>query len=288
MAKLENMNLIEGLDFNSSEDMPVANTIINIPISQIRDYHNHTFYVLDDESMVELTDSVKKFGILEPLMVREIGNNEYELISGHRRKMACEKAGIRTVPAIVKELENDDADILMVDSNLYREYISLTEKVKSYRVKYEAIKNKTGSALKELAEESKLSLTQAYRYLRLSFLTDDLLEKIETKKITIDAGVILSQLPKESQQTLGIVLMAEKVKISKEQAEKLLELEKYNSLNADSVRNVLLNANQKDEMVNYKRIAKAFSFPVSYTGSDREKVALIQNLINEHFEDEEN
>lgn len=285
MAKLENMNLIEGLDFNSSEDMPVANTIINIPISQIRDYHNHTFYVLDDESMVELTDSVKKFGILEPLMVREIGNNEYELISGHRRKMACEKAGIRTVPAIVKELENDDADILMVDSNLYREYISLTEKVKSYRVKYEAIKNKTGSALEELAEESKLSLTQAYRYLRLSFLTDDLLEKIETKKITIDAGVILSQLPKESQQTLGIVLMAEKVKISKEQAEKLLELEKYNSLNADSVRNVLLNANQKDEMVNYKRIAKAFSFPVSYTGSDREKVALIQNLINEHFEE---
>lgn len=288
MAKLENMNLIEGLDFNSSEDMPVANTIINIPISQIRDYHNHTFYVHDDESMVELTDSVKKFGILEPLMVREIGNNEYELISGHRRKMACEKAGIRTVPAIVKELENDDADILMVDSNLYREYISLTEKVKSYRVKYEAIKNKTGSALEELAEESKLSLTQAHRYLRLSFLTDDLLEKIETKKITIDAGVILSQLPKESQQTLGIVLMAEKVKISKEQAEKLLELEKYNSLNADSVRNVLLNANQKDEMVNYKRIAKAFSFPVSYTGSDREKVALIQNLINEHFEDEEN
>lgn len=288
MAKLENMNLIEGLDFNSSEDMPVANTIINIPISQIRDYHNHTFYVLDDESMVELTDSVKKFGILEPLMVREIGNNEYELISGHRRKMACEKAGIRTVPAIVKELENDDADILMVDSNLYREYISLTEKVKSYRVKYEAIKNKTGSALEELAEESKLSLTQAYRYLRLSFLTDDLLEKIENKKITIDAGVILSQLPKESQQTLGIVLMAEKVKISKEQAEKLLELEKYNSLNADSVRNVLLNANQKDEMVNYKRIAKAFSFPVSYTGSDREKVALIQNLLNEYFEDAEN
>ena len=284
MAKLENMSLIEGLDFGHTEDLPVANTIINIPIGQIQTYHNHTFNVLDDDSMVELTDSVKKFGILEPLMVREIGDNQYELISGHRRKMAAEKAGLKTVPAIVKTLEDDDADIFMVDSNLYREFISITEKVKSYRVKYEALKNKSGRALEELAEESRLSLTQAYRYLRLSYLNDFLLGQIEEKKITIETGVILSQLSKKSQETLGIILIAEKVKVSKEQAEKLIELEKYN-FSADSCRNILLNTNSKGDPINYKKVIKAFSFPAHYEASAEEKVALIQNLINEHFEE---
>lgn len=284
MAKLENMSLIEGLDFGHTEDLPVANTIINIPIGQIQTYHNHTFNVLDDDSMVELTDSVKKFGILEPLMVREIGDNQYELISGHRRKMAAEKAGLKTVPAIVKTLEDDDADIFMVDSNLYREFISITEKVKSYRVKYEALKNKSGRALEELAEESRLSLTQAYRYLRLSYLSDFLLGQIEEKKITIETGVILSQLAKKSQETLGIILIAEKVKVTKEQAEKLLELEKYN-FSADSCRNILLNVEAKGDAINYKKIIKAFTFPIDYEASAEEKVTLIQNLINEHFEE---
>lgn len=288
MAKLENINLVEGLDFGAPVEAPAGNSIINIPIRQIKDYHNHTFYVLDDDSMSELTASIQKFGLLEPLMVRKVGEDEYELISGHRRKMACEKAGISSVPVVIKELENDDADIMMVDSNLYREHISLTEKVKSCRVKYEALKNKTGKPIEELAKDASLSATQAYRYIRLSYLNDFLLKKIEDKKFTIVAGVILSQLTVKAQETLGLILIAEdKIKISEEQAEKLVEIEKFGALSVDAARNVLLSIDEKGENINYKKVVKAFRWPDNYDDSPENKVLLIQKLLNEFFEKEQ-
>lgn len=283
MAKFADADMLDGLDFTTKEKAS-ENAILSIPINQIETYHNHTFNVNDDDEMKELAESIKKYGILEPLIVRKINDtdNKYELISGHRRKMASEKVGLKTVPAIIKELENNDADIYMVDANLYRENITLTEKVRSYRVKYDAIKNKNENAYKELIKSEDLSRTNAYRFLRLSYLIPLLLSKVERKEITIDIGVILSNLKTTSQEIFGTILLAEKVKISKEQAEKLIELDKYNSFNVDACRNILFY-NSVEKPVNYKKVIKTFAFPKSYEATDEEKYHFIQKLIDDYF-----
>ena len=187
-----------------------------IPIELIDDFPDHPFLVKDDESMDQLIKSIQMNGVLNPVIARKKEGERYELISGHRRKHACEKLGIKQIPIIVRELSRDDAVIEMVDSNLQREYILPSEKAKAYKMKMEALKRKAGRPSKEnvspvgthlrtdeiVAREAGESRNQVQRYVRLNELTDELLEFVDEGKIGLRPAVELSYLQEEEMRDL--------------------------------------------------------------------------------------
>ena len=190
----------------------------NIPLSEIDGFPDHPFQVKMDESMQAMAESVKTFGIQTPAIVRHKEDGRYELVSGHRRKMACEIAGVETMPCIVRQLSRDEAIIAMVNSNLQREVILPSEKAKSYKMKLEAMKrqgqrtdltsvpleqklnNKTSREL--LSEQTPDSNTQIQQYIRLTELIPQMLDMVDSGKIALRPAVELSYLSPEQQAIL--------------------------------------------------------------------------------------
>lgn len=191
--------------------------LLDIPIEKITDFPEHPYQVKDDENMVELVESIKSYGLLQPVLVRSIDDGMYEMISGHRRKRAFEIAGITEIPARVMELTKDEATLMMVDSNLQRDEILPSEKAFAYKMKLEALNrqgqrtdltsNPVGGKLKESAsivgEQSGDSATQVRRYIRLTELIPELLTLVDEKRIALRPAVEISYLPKETQQWLA-------------------------------------------------------------------------------------
>ena len=192
-------------------------TVTEIPISEIKDFPDHPYQVRDDDSMIELVESVKERGLIQPVLVRPIDGG-YEMVSGHRRKRAYELAGIEKIPARVQELTRDEAILAMVDSNLQRERILPSEKAKAYKMKLDALKrqgmrtdltsNPVGGKLsgKETAEivgeSGGDSQTQVRRYIRLNDLIPEILQLVDEDKIAMRPAVEISYLPEESQKQL--------------------------------------------------------------------------------------
>ena len=179
--------------------------VISIPLDKLVEYHNHSYKVLDNEDMTILVDSIKDYGILLPLIVREIGGNKYEIISGHRRKFAAEKLGIKELPCKVMELDDDMADIVMADTNIARETILPSEKAKTYKVRLEAAVRqgkKTMDELKTISDDAPDSVRQIQRFLKLNDLAEDLLDKVDSGEIPVTAGVILAGLSKDHQSAV--------------------------------------------------------------------------------------
>lgn len=191
--------------------------LLDIPIEKITDFPEHPYQVKDDENMVELVESIKSYGLLQPVLVRSIDDGMYEMISGHRRKRAFEIAGITEIPARVMDLTKDEATLMMVDSNLQRDEILPSEKAFAYKMKLEALNrqgqrtdltsNPVGGKLKESAsivgEQSGDSATQVRRYIRLTELIPELLTLVDEKRIALRPAVEISYLPKETQQWLA-------------------------------------------------------------------------------------
>lgn len=192
--------------------------LLDIPIEKITDFPEHPYQVKDDENMVELVESIKSYGLLQPVLVRSIDDGMYEMISGHRRKRAFEIAGITEIPARVMELTKDEATLMMVDSNLQREEILPSEKAFAYKMRLEAMKRVAGRPLKNsdpvgpnfqrrsnsmLAEQVNESETQIKRYIRLTELIPELLTLVDEKRIALRPAVEISYLPKETQQWLA-------------------------------------------------------------------------------------
>ena len=191
--------------------------LLDIPIEKITDFPEHPYQVKDDENMVELVESIKSYGLLQPVLVRSIDDGMYEMISGHRRKRAFEIAGISEIPARVMELTKDEATLMMVDSNLQRDEILPSEKAFAYKMKLEALNrqgqrtdltsNPVGGKLKESAsivgEQSGDSATQVRRYIRLTELIPEILTLVDEKRIALRPAVEISYLPKETQQWLA-------------------------------------------------------------------------------------
>lgn len=192
-------------------------TVTEIPLSEIRDFPDHPYKVRDDESMLELVDSIKERGLIQPVLVRPVDNG-YEMVSGHRRKRAYELTGIDTIPARVKELSRDEAILAMVDSNLQREQILPSEKAKAYKMRMEALKRqghrtdltsrplvdklpekRAGEILGESVGESE---RQVQRYIRLNELVPEILNLVDEGKIAMRPAVEISYLPEESQKQL--------------------------------------------------------------------------------------
>jgi len=232
----ENMgltNLSYLLDEESVEPTPanVKNDEI-IPISKLIPFKKHTFKVnTEDSAFQELVESIKEGGLIYPILVRPIGDM-YEIIAGHRRVAASKEAGLNEVPAIIKVLSDYEATFVMVHSNLYRPEISISEKAKSYRLlrdegKHQGVKGEDTAAM--MGEQYSDSRRKVYRYIKLSYLTDEFLEWIDTKVLSVNIGLEIATMDEDTQKQLYDFLNKYNVKLSITQAENLAK--KYNANN---------------------------------------------------------
>ena len=258
----------EKIHFESVEELlgaPVTKDgTEEIRIDQIFPFENHPFKVLDDDRMQELVESIKANGVLSPVIVRPDDEGTYEMISGHRRMHAAKLAGLTTVPAIVKQLTNDEAVILMVDANIQREDISISEKAKAYRMKYDAMKHQGvsgGSSLAEMSESAGESSKTIQRLIYLSNLSDEMLELIDCKKLGIAQGIDLSFLSKEEQEIVLGVMEKTGIYVNMEQSARI----------KNAVKEGLLNEQWLLEILSYKKP------PVR-------KVVFNQNKLDSYFE----
>lgn len=249
----------------------------NIPLEEISDFPGHPFKVKLDENMMDMAESVKQYGVLVPALVREKKGGGYEMIAGHRRKMASELAEKTEIPCIVRNLSDDEAVIIMVDSNLQREEILPSEKAFAYKMKLEAMNRqgqrtdltsvplgqKLGKTSREiLAEKSPDSNTQIQRYIRLTELIPSILDLVDEGKIAMRPAVELSYLPKKEQNTLYDTMQAEDCTPSHAQAIKLRKFSEEGRLNEDVVFSILSEekGNQKEQFrMPKERISKYFS-----------------------------
>ena len=195
---------------NSREKTTIleGEAVTYIPLSELHPFPNHPFKVRDDDAMSEMTESIMEYGILTPAIVRPRDEGGYEIVAGHRRKHACELAGLDTLPAIVRELDSDMATILMVDSNIQREDVLPSEKAQAYKMKLEAIKRQGArtdrtcdqvghklsgkKSVEIIADESGESKTQVQRYIRLTALSPQLQQMVDDKEIAVTPAVELS------------------------------------------------------------------------------------------------
>ena len=226
--------------------------VLVIPLSNIDAFPDHPFQVRMDESMQTMADSVKTVGIQTPAIVRQKEDGRYELVSGHRRKMACELAGLDSMPCIVRQMSRDEAIIAMVDSNLQREIILPSEKAKSYKMKLEALSRQgqrtdlTSAPLEpklrsnaEVAQSSGESVSQIKRYIRLNDLIEPVLEMVDAGKIAMRPAVELSYLPPEQQEALVEEMAAEESTPSHVQAAKMRKFSQDGQLNEGVIRSIM-------------------------------------------------
>lgn len=268
MAAKSAAGLLTSVDsiFTTQEERDNAQRsyVIDLPASEISDFPNHPFKVRMDESMMELADSVKQHGILVPSLVRPMPDGGYQMVSGHRRKRAAELAELPTVPCIVRELTDDEAIIIMVDSNLQREQVLPSEKAFAYKMKLDAMKRQAGRPSKEnssppgmnfrgkqtldiIAEESGDSRNQIHRYIRLTNLAPELLDMVDNSvlkekdklQMALRPAVELSYLSKGEQNALLEVMESEDCTPSHAQAIKIRDFSEKGKLNPDVILSIM-------------------------------------------------
>ena len=280
MAKEIKMPLPSAADLFSTQeerDNESRESVREIPLEEISDFPNYPFKVKMDESMADMAESVKQYGVLVPALVREKPEGGYEMIAGHRRKMASELAEKKEIPCIVRNLTDDEAIIIMVDSNLQREQILPSEKAFAYKMKLAAMNRqgqrtdltsvplgqKLGKTSRELlAEKSPDSNTQIQRYIRLTELITPILDMVDSGKIAIRPAVELSYLPKEQQTILLDTMQLEDCTPSHAQAIKMRKFADEGRLNEDVILSILSEekGNQKEQFrMPKERISRYFS-----------------------------
>ena len=264
-------DLFGGKDPEMIEESQVA----RIPLEQLHPFKNHPFRVMDDEEMMEMVESVKKYGVLAPAIVRRDGNGEYELISGHRRKRASELAGCPDMPVIIKDLTDDEAVIVMVDSNIQRQNILPSEKAKAYRMKMEALGHQgvkgdqhTAELVGEAAGDS---VRTVHRYIRLTYLKPELLEQVDRRRVPVMAAECISFLSEKEQEMLQKVMKENHVSPNKQEAERLKAESEAGLLTFDRVKEILAKTSGVSGItISAKKIQDYF--PAGYTKEQIEKI----------------
>lgn len=249
--------------------------VARVPLEQLHPFKNHPFRVMDDEEMMEMVESVKKYGVLAPAIVRRDGNGEYELISGHRRKRASELAGCQDMPVIIKDLTDDEAVIVMVDSNIQRQNILPSEKAKAYRMKMEALGHQgvkgdqhTAELVGETAGDS---VRTVHRYIRLTYLKPELLEQVDQRRVPVMAAECISFLSEEEQGMLQEVMKENHVSPNKQEAERLKAESEAGLLTFDRVKEILAKTSGVSGItISAKKIQDYF--PAGYTKEQIEKI----------------
>ena len=260
-----------------------AEQIINAKLTDLHTFKDHPFRVLDDEKMEETTESISKYGVLVPGIARPRAAGGYEIIAGHRRKRGSERAGKDTMPVIVRNYTDDEATIIMVDSNIQREDILPSEKAKAYSMKYEAMKHQgrkgNGNTLDDVGEAAGESGKTVQRYIWLARLSDELLDMVDRKKIGLVQGVDLSFLTQEAQEWVQVILEETGVAISTSQSAKLKEYGKNGELTLPMVKLILTEEKPKERKVTIKADRISKYFPEDYSSEDIENI--IYQLLEE-------
>lgn len=238
-AKIELTSYEELFGDVSTDDF--SGKVYLIPISEIKEFKDHPFKVIDDDKMDELVESIKEYGVLTPGVVRRLPDGSYEMISGHRRKHALKLLGIEFMPVVVREYEDDEAAIAMVDANIQREEVLPSEKARAYRIRYDAIKHqgKKGNALNVMSEDTGENTKKIQRYIWLSRLNDDLLSMVDFKKLGLSQGITLSFLKPEEQLWVLNAIRNLSINMSTKQSEELKDLSQSNILDEAEVWRVL-------------------------------------------------
>ena len=274
----------------SKKPKPQQEVVVQIPLSELHPFPDHPFQVREDASMQETAESVKEYGVLVPALARPREDGGYELIAGHRRKHACELAGLATMPVIVRDIDRDAATIIMVDSNLQRENILPSERAQAYKMKLEAIRRKAGRPAKSeeidtsenggqnghdlrgiksrelLAENSDDSARTIQRYIRLTELSPELQQMVDEKKIGMTPAVEISYLKPEEQQMLLTAIDSEQATPSLSQAQRMKMLSREGKLNDDSMLDIMMEQKKpekNDITLSGEKLRKYF--PRSYT-----------------------
>ena len=265
--------------------------ITNIPVEKLKSFPNHPFQVRDDDSMNETVESIKTYGVLQPAIVRPSDDGNYEILSGHRRKRACELAGKKTIPAIVRELDDDAAIIFMVDSNLQRENILPSERAAAYKMKMEALKRQglrtdltSGQVVPKLkesrtrdiiAESSEESGRQIQRYIRLTELQPELQQMVDEKKMAFTPAVEISYLKPDEQRMLLDTISSEQATPSLSQAQRLKKLSQSGELTDDSMLSIMSEQKkpERNDLTIPADVLEKF-FPRSFTPMKMQEVII--------------
>ena len=254
--------------------------IQEIPLSELHPFRNHPFKVKDDEAMMETADSIKQYGVLVPAIARPDPEGGYELVAGHRRRRASELAEKETMPVIVRDLDDDAATIIMVDSNLQRESLLPSERAFAYKMKLEAVKHqgartdltsrqvgeKSQTSIQKVADQAGESQRQVQRYIRLTELIPELMDMVDEKKIALNPAYELSFLKKEEQVDLLDAMDSEQATPSLSQAQRLKKYSQEGHLTLDMMR-VIMGEEKKSDLdrVTFTSDTLRKYFPKSYT-----------------------
>ncbi len=286
----------------AQRDYEKAEKVEEIDINKIADFPNHPFKVQDDDKMDEMVKSVKQYGVILPVIVRPKDDGTYEMISGHRRKRACELAGIKQIRCIVKDLSDDEAVILMVDSNIQREEILPSEKAFAYKMKLEAMKHqgkridlledetstpmveklKSKTSVGMLGEQNNESAEQIRRYIRLTYLIPELLEQVDIKRIAFRPAVELSYLSEDNQYVLLNIFEFDEVTPSLSQAIRLKKLEQEGNLTEEKIEEIMQQEkpNQKEFIkIHNEKIEKYIPTKIKESGKVED---FIIQCVEEH------
>ena len=265
--------------------------VMDISILELFPFKNHPFKVLDDEAMRSTVESVREFGVLVPAIARPCDGG-YELISGHRRKRACELARIKAMPVIVRNLDDDSATIIMCDSNLQRENILPSERAAAYKMKLDAIKRQGTRtdltsmqvaqklSVEKIGDDAGISKDQVRRYIRLTELTPELSDMVDNKQIAMTPAVELSYLKSEEQEMLIEAIDSEQATPSLSQAQRLKKFSQEGKLNVESML-AIMSEEKKSELGKVTLTGDKLKkyFPSSYTPKQMEDV--IVNLLDQ-------
>ena len=278
-----------------AEPAEQAEEIWQVPITELHPFKDHPFKVLDDEAMLKTVESVARFGLLTPLVVRPRQEGGYEIISGHRRQHAARLAGLKTLPVIVRELDDDQAILQMVESNLQRETIRPSERAFAYKMKLEALKHQgartdlTSSQVgtksradKKLAAETDESARNVQRFIRLTHLIPELLELIDQKKISFNPAVELSYLTASEQRDFMQAMEDSKHPPSLSQAQQIKKLSRAGGCSYEAILDVMTSDKKAElDRLTLKNEAIQKYFTKSYTPRQMEEIIL--NLLEQWY-----
>ena len=265
--------------FGGKEAEPAveAGEVKQIPISELHEFHNHPFQIRSDEELEEMIESVRQHGVLVPGIVRPRKEGGYEIIAGHTRRHVCELLGIDIMPVFVKNLDDDEASLIMVDSNIQRENILPSEKAKAYKIKYDAMKNqgKEGNSLQKMSEESGENYKSIQRYIWLARLNDNLLGMVDKKKLGFIQGVSLSVLPDKEQEMVYDAICRYEKKLSTIQANTIKQLSADGKLDEETLERYLFSverhSKKKDITLKNERLAEYFEEETTEPKTTRKK-----------------
>ncbi len=282
------------------QEKPQAGSISQISIGELFPFKDHPFLPYTEERMEEMVESVKEYGVMSPIIARPRKDGGYEIISGHNRVEACERAGIETVPTIIREMDDDTAIILMVDSNLkQRDKLKPSEKAKAYKMKMEALRRQAGRPAKnsgqvghnlsgkktreQIAEGTDDSPRQVQRFIRLNSLIPALQEAVDEGRLAFNPAVEVSYLDEADQEIVQEIMDREEISPSLSQAQKLRKLSDAEKINDDVIESVMTVEKPMYETITFRRTTVEKYFPAGTTGKEIEQtiIRLLENYARQ-------